>query len=155
MSSETSYMLAKMLEATSSYAVPVNVNGVNFAAKTGTTNYDDKAMSAHNMPYSAVNDLWTIGYNTEYSGMRFALFYLSEYGMLFANSLLISILFLGGYLSPFGKYVSSLIIVSIWDNYIKKYIVISRSRFFYVSSQLLNFTHYDIQRTRNTSQARD
>lgn len=49
------------------------------------------------------------GYNTEYSGMRFALFYLSEYGMLFANSLLISILFLGGYLSPFGKYVSSLL----------------------------------------------
>lgn len=44
------------------------------------------------------------GYNTEYSGMRFALFYLSEYGMLFANSLFIAILFLGGYLSPFGKY---------------------------------------------------
>ena len=43
----------------------------------------------------------------EYSGMRFALFYLSEYGMLFANSLLISILFLGGYLSPFGKYIFS------------------------------------------------
>ena len=47
------------------------------------------------------------GYNTEYSGMRFALFYLSEYGMLFANSLLISILFFGGYLSPFGKFFFS------------------------------------------------
>lgn len=47
------------------------------------------------------------GYNTEYSGMRFALFYLSEYGMFFANSLLISILFLGGYLSPLGHYISS------------------------------------------------
>lgn len=47
------------------------------------------------------------GYNTEYSGMRFALFYLSEYGMLFANSLFISILFLGGFLSPFGKYFTS------------------------------------------------
>ena len=47
------------------------------------------------------------GYNTEYSGMRFALFYLSEYGMLFANSLLISVLFLGGFLSPIGKYLSS------------------------------------------------
>ena len=44
------------------------------------------------------------GYNTEYSGMRFALFYLSEYGMLLANALIISVLFLGGYLSPFGKY---------------------------------------------------
>lgn len=47
------------------------------------------------------------GYNTEYSGMRFALFYLSEYGMLFANSLLISVLFFGGYLSPLGRYLTS------------------------------------------------
>ncbi len=49
------------------------------------------------------------GYNTEYSGMRFALFYLSEYALLFANSLFISILFLGGYLSPFGTYLSYLV----------------------------------------------
>ena len=47
------------------------------------------------------------GYNTEYSGMRFALFYLSEYGMLFANSLLLAILFLGGFLSPLGRYLTS------------------------------------------------
>ena len=47
------------------------------------------------------------GYNTEYSGMRFALFYLSEYGMLFANALLISVLFFGGYLSPLGRYLTS------------------------------------------------
>ena len=45
------------------------------------------------------------GYNTEYSGLRFALFYLSEYGLMFANSMFIAILFFGGYLSPFGKYV--------------------------------------------------
>ena len=51
------------------------------------------------------------GYNTEYSGMRFALFYLSEYGMLFANSLFLSVLFLGGYLSPFGKYFTSGILI--------------------------------------------
>ena len=50
------------------------------------------------------------GYNTEYSGMRFAMFYLGEYAMLFANSLLISILFFGGYLSPFGKYLSSILL---------------------------------------------
>ncbi len=47
------------------------------------------------------------GYNTEYSGMRFALFYLSEYGMLFANSLFLSVLFFGGFLSPLGKYITS------------------------------------------------
>ena len=48
------------------------------------------------------------GYNTEYSGMRFALFYLSEYTMLFVSSLFISIVFLGGYLSPFNMYLSDL-----------------------------------------------
>ena len=47
------------------------------------------------------------GYNTEYSGMRFALFYLSEYGLMFANSIFIAILFFGGYLSPLGKYLFS------------------------------------------------
>ena len=49
------------------------------------------------------------GYNTEYSGMRFALFYLSEYGMLLANSLILTVLFCGGYLSPFGKYLSPIL----------------------------------------------
>ena len=44
------------------------------------------------------------GYNTEYSGMRFAIFYLSEYAMMFANAMFLAILFLGGYLPPFGKY---------------------------------------------------
>lgn len=48
------------------------------------------------------------GYNTEYSGMRFALFYLGEYSLLFANALFLSVLFLGGYLSPFGKYLSTI-----------------------------------------------
>ena len=45
------------------------------------------------------------GYNTEYSGMRFALFYLGEYSMMFANAMFIAVLFFGGYLSPFGKYL--------------------------------------------------
>jgi NADH-quinone oxidoreductase subunit H len=50
------------------------------------------------------------GYNTEYSGMRFALFYLSEYALLFVSSIFISIMFLGGYLSPFGIYLSQIFI---------------------------------------------
>ncbi|MGC8733434.1 MAG: complex I subunit 1/NuoH family protein [bacterium] len=36
------------------------------------------------------------GFATEYSSMAFALFYLAEYGYLFFNSVIISILFLGG-----------------------------------------------------------
>ena len=50
------------------------------------------------------------GYNTEYSGMRFALFYLGEYAMLFANSIFLSIIFFGGYCSPFGAYLSHIIL---------------------------------------------
>lgn len=49
------------------------------------------------------------GYNTEYSGMRFALFYFGEYTLLFANALFLSVLFLGGYLSPFGKFLTPLL----------------------------------------------
>lgn len=45
------------------------------------------------------------GYNTEYSGMKFALFFLAEYAALFVYSALIATLFLGGYSSPFGGYI--------------------------------------------------
>lgn len=41
------------------------------------------------------------GYHTEYSGFRFAIFFLSEYGLMLIVCLLGSILFLGGWSSPF------------------------------------------------------
>lgn len=50
------------------------------------------------------------GYNVEYSGMRFALFFLGEYAMLFAMSAFIVALFFGGFLSPLGFYVSEKLI---------------------------------------------
>lgn len=40
------------------------------------------------------------GYQTEYSGMRFAFMYLGEYVALFAMSWLIAVLFLGGWAGP-------------------------------------------------------
>lgn len=42
------------------------------------------------------------GYNTEYTGMKFALFFLAEYASLFGMSALMVALFFGGYYSPFG-----------------------------------------------------
>lgn len=42
------------------------------------------------------------GYNTEYSGMKFALFFLAEYASLFGMSALMVVLFFGGYYSPIG-----------------------------------------------------
>ncbi len=44
------------------------------------------------------------GYNTEYTGMKFALFFLAEYTALFAMSGLTVAFFFGGYLSPLGFY---------------------------------------------------
>jgi NADH-quinone oxidoreductase subunit H len=46
------------------------------------------------------------GFNTEYSGMRFAMFYLSEYANLFTVSAVVVSLFLGGWSSPFGAFMS-------------------------------------------------
>jgi len=41
------------------------------------------------------------GYHTEYSGMKFGLFYLSEYMNMFVSSALITTLYLGGWQVPF------------------------------------------------------
>ena len=41
------------------------------------------------------------GFHVEYSGIGFALFFLSEYASMILISALISLLFLGGWLSPF------------------------------------------------------
>lgn len=46
------------------------------------------------------------GFNTEYSGMRFAMFYLSEYANMFLVSAVAVSFFLGGWSSPFGNFLS-------------------------------------------------
>jgi len=43
----------------------------------------------------------TAGYHTEYSGMKFDLFFMAEYIKIIAMSMIASTLFLGGYLGPF------------------------------------------------------
>ncbi len=43
----------------------------------------------------------TAGYHTEYSGMKFALFFMAEYIKMIAISMIGSTLFLGGYSGPF------------------------------------------------------
>ncbi len=46
------------------------------------------------------------GFNTEYSGMKFAIFYLAEYANMFLVSGVAATLFLGGWTSPFGSFMS-------------------------------------------------
>ncbi len=52
------------------------------------------------------------GYHTEYSGMKFAMFFMAEYANMFLVSAITSILFFGGWQSPFGVYLGDVIGVS-------------------------------------------
>lgn len=54
------------------------------------------------------------GYNTEYSAMAFALFFLGEYANMILVSAMTSILFLGGWLPPFGLQVAPLTWIPGW-----------------------------------------
>lgn len=67
----TAYMITWMLQKAASYGLDTgkyyNVNGVKYAAKTGTTNFDDATKKAHKLGAKAVKDYWVVGYNTEYS----------------------------------------------------------------------------------------
>lgn len=70
MSEETAYMITDMLKTTTTYALGQyygNLNGVKFAAKTGTTNFDEITFETWNLPYGAINDLWVVGYDTDYT----------------------------------------------------------------------------------------
>lgn len=54
------------------------------------------------------------GYHTEYSGMKFAFFYLAEYGNMFVVSAIMTVIFFGGWSSPFGDFLNSPIWQIFW-----------------------------------------
>lgn len=54
------------------------------------------------------------GYNVEYSAMMFALFFLGEYANMLLMSTFAAILFLGGWLSPFGILPFTFIPSTLW-----------------------------------------
>lgn len=54
------------------------------------------------------------GFNTEYSGMKFAMFYLAEYANLFLVSAVAVIMFFGGWSSPFGDFMSGPVWSAFW-----------------------------------------
>ncbi len=53
------------------------------------------------------------GFHVEYSGMAFALFFLAEYASMLLISVLTVLLFLGGWLSPFGATFADVPVLSI------------------------------------------
>ena len=48
------------------------------------------------------------GYHTEYSGMKFAMFFMAEYANMFVVSAVAVILFFGGWQSPYGTTIGDL-----------------------------------------------
>ncbi len=54
------------------------------------------------------------GYHTEYSGMKFAMFYMAEYSNMFVVAAITAIIFFGGWSSPFGDFMNSPILQVLW-----------------------------------------
>lgn len=67
-------------------------------------------------PFDLPEDESTLvtGYNVEYSSMAFALFFLGEYANMILLSAVTTVLFLGGWLAPFGLWPLTLIPGPIW-----------------------------------------
>jgi NADH-quinone oxidoreductase subunit H len=54
------------------------------------------------------------GYHTEYSGIKFAMFFFAEYANMFVVSAVLVSLFLGGWNSPFGDFLQGPILGFFW-----------------------------------------
>lgn len=69
MKDSTAYLINNILESAVNYGFNggANVAGSHVAAKTGTSNFDEATMKSKNLPYNAVNDLWTVAYTSKYS----------------------------------------------------------------------------------------
>ena len=68
MSESTAYMVTSILIDTATYTTGYNrVNGIQYTNKTGTTNFDEATKNKYNLPYYAINDLWSVGYSRDYA----------------------------------------------------------------------------------------
>ena len=69
MKDSTAFLITEALRSAVVYGLSsaANVGGVNVAAKTGTTNYDESYLRNNGYPLDIVNDSWVVGYDPEYS----------------------------------------------------------------------------------------
>jgi NADH-quinone oxidoreductase subunit H len=54
------------------------------------------------------------GYHTEYSGMKFAMFFFAEYANMFIVAAILTLLFFGGWNSPFGDFLNQWWMQPVW-----------------------------------------
>ncbi len=74
------------------------------------------------------------GYHTEYSGMKFAMFFLAEYANMFAVSAIVATIFFGGFQSPFG-YLGNTLGIS-WLRPIEEFFWFASKGIFFVFVQM-------------------
>lgn len=69
MSEETAYIVYDMLKSSATWGLgsEAKINGAEFGAKTGTSNYDGATMKAKGLPSNAINDYWVCGVSKDYS----------------------------------------------------------------------------------------
>lgn len=69
MKDSTAYLITNVLEHAAHYGFSGGTGSYRgtVAAKTGTSNYSEKALRTYGLPASAVNDLWTVAYTPKYS----------------------------------------------------------------------------------------
>lgn len=79
------------------------------------------------------------GYFTEYCGMKWAMFMLAEYGNMFAVSAIVTILFFGGYQSPFG-YLGNTLNINWLIPYEQAFWFIAKGWFFILVQMWLRWT---------------
>ena len=123
-----------------SYEVPIGVIIINVLLCVGSLNLNDIVMAQENLWFvvplfpmfviffiSALAETnrppfdlpeaeaeLVAGYQTEYSGMMYAMFWLGEYANILLMCAMGSVLFLGGWLSPIDLYPFNLIPGAIW-----------------------------------------
>ena len=70
MEDSTAFMLTDMLKDTfenQGSADYIQMNGLNIAAKTGTTSLDTSILEENNLPSNSAKDAWIVGYTPEYT----------------------------------------------------------------------------------------
>ncbi len=71
------------------------------------------------------------GYHTEYSGMKFAMFFMAEYANMFLVSAVTALVFFGGWQSPFGRTLGDVLDVQ-WLGAVEQFLWFTLKGLFFV-----------------------